>query len=155
MVARISGADAHVIPQAYLEVNPVLDATGQPFCHFRQRPQFQPNFQAYELACESMKRAIQSACGMYNSSTGNHDTNVKSGKAIKALDTQSSQGNFHFVDNYDRFIQHVGRVIDERIPIYYDTARPAGLRKPDDTHKMVRINDPEYRESEECRPNAL
>jgi hypothetical protein len=104
------------------------------------------------MACESMKRAIQSACGMYNSSTGNHDTNVKSGKAIKALDTQSSQGNFHFVDNYDRFIQHVGRVIDERIPIYYDTARQAGLRKPDDTHKMVRINDPEYRETEAADP---
>jgi hypothetical protein len=108
------------------------------------RPQFQPNFQSYELAKESAKRSIQAACGMYNSAVGKHDSAVKSGVQQKALDTQSAQGNFHFVDNYDRFLQHMGRVIDERIPVYYDTARQVGMRKSDDAHQMAVINNPQY-----------
>jgi hypothetical protein len=136
--------NAHNTPIAYLQVKPVIDSASGQVLPLPTRPQFQPNFEAYEIACEAMKRAIQSACGMYNTAVGKHDTNVKSGVALKALDSQSSQGNFHFIDNYDRCLQHVGRVIDERIPVYYDTPRQVGLRKPDESHEIARVNDPNY-----------
>jgi len=131
--------DAAVVPRAFLQYKPMVEGSTEPLGP-PTRPQFTPNFQSYELACDSMKRAIQSAMGMYNSSVGKNDTSAKSGVAVKALDTQSSQGNFHFIDNYDRFMQHMGRVIDDLIPAIYDTAREVGVRKADDTHKVVKIN---------------
>lgn len=138
---------AHNQPVAFLQAKAKTDSTGDQILPLPTRPQFQPNFQTYEFFAESLKKAIQSACGMYNSSVGKHDTNAKSGKAIDALESQSSQGNFHFIDNYDRFIQHVGRVIDDLIPSTYDTPREVGMRKADDSHEMVKANDPDDEES--------
>jgi hypothetical protein len=94
-------------------------------------------------ACESAKRAIQSSMGMFNASVGKHDSSVKSGKQQEKLERESSQGNFHFIDNYHRFIQQVGVVVDDLLKPILDTpGREVGMREPDDTLKMIKLNDP-------------
>lgn len=129
-------------PQAYLQVKPLLDATGQNVLPLPQRQPFIPAVEPLELGAESAKRAIQSAMGMYNTSVGRQDTKATSGVAIKALDTQSSQGSYHFIDSYDMAIRHTGRILDDLLPYYYDNARDVGIRKPDETHEVIRINEP-------------
>jgi hypothetical protein len=130
-------------PRAFIQIDAVTDqATGQVLPH-PSRPQFVPNFQLYEIAKESTKRAIQSACGMYNTSVGKHDTNVKSGTAIKALDQQSNEGSFHFLDNFERALEHGGRILNEQIKIRYDAeGREVGIREADDEYKTIKLNQP-------------
>jgi hypothetical protein len=140
-------ASAHKVPIGYLQAKPLLDATGQNVLPLPTRPQFTPNFLAYEAACESAKRAIQSSMGMFNASVGKHDSSVKSGKQQDALERESSQGNFHFIDNYHRFIQQVGVVVDDLLKPILDTpGREVGMREPDDTLKMIKVNDPTYQD---------
>lgn len=131
-------------PIPYLQVEPIVDsATGQ-VLPIPVRPQFQPNFQAYEIACEAMRRAIQAAMGKYNVSVGKNDSSVHSGVQQKALDEQSDQGSFHFIDNFERFLECMGRIGDDLIDPTYDTARDVGTRGMDDTYKVQRINDPNH-----------
>jgi colicin import membrane protein len=123
-------------------VKPVLDATGQAVLPLPARQVYEPPIQAMEMGAESAKRSIQNALGMYNASVGRQDTNVKSGVAIKALDVQSDQGNYHFIDNYDRALEHAGRILDDMLPYVYDQPRQVSVRKPDDQVKSIRINEP-------------
>ena len=130
------------VPLAYAEVKATTTDTGQAVLPLPQRQEWNPPIQSLELLCESTKRAIQSAVGMFNSSVGRQDSAAKSGIAIKALDLQSDQTNYHFISNYDRFLAHVGRVLDDSLEHVYDTPREVGSRKPDETHTTVRINQP-------------
>lgn len=134
--------DVNKIPIPYLQVKPVLDATGQMVLPLPQRQLYEPPVQALELGAESAKRSIQNAMGMYNASVGRQDTAAKSGRAIRELDLQSDQGNFHFIDNYDRALEHAGRILDDMIPKVYDTARTVAIRNPDETQEQVKINQP-------------
>src|SRR5262245_11016372 len=127
-------------PLAYLEVAPVLDATGQAVMPLPQRQPYEPAIQALEIGAEAARRAIQSALGSYGF-TRLDDTNVKSGKAINALDKQSDMGSFHFIDNLKSSLKRAGRYYCEILPIIEDTARDVGIRKEDGTHQMVRINE--------------
>lgn len=136
---------AHRVPIGFLQAKAILDATGQAVLPLPNRPQFTPNFLAYEAACESAKRAIQSSMGMFNASVGKHDSSVKSGKQQDALERESSQGNFHFIDNYHRFIQQVGVVVDDLLKPILDTpGREIGMREPDDSLKMITLNKADY-----------
>ena len=135
---------AATTPIAFLQAKAKTDATGDQILPLPGRPQFQPNFQAYEVACEAMRRAIQSAMGKYNVSVGKNDSSVHSGVQQNALDQQSDQGSFHFIDNYERFLECMGRIGDNLLDTVYDTARDVGTRKMDDSHHVMRLNDPDY-----------
>ena len=133
--------EANRSAMGYLLVKPVLDATGQNVLPLPQRNVWEPPIQALEMGAEAARRAIQSACGMYNASVGKRDTNAQSGVAIEKLDTQSSQGSYHFVDNYEVMMTGVGRILNECLDATYDSPREEALRKPDDKHVMVRLNE--------------
>jgi hypothetical protein len=137
-------AAAGVVPIAYLQAKARTDATGDQPLPLPTRPQFQPNFEGYEVACEAMRRAIQASMGKYNASVGKNDSSVTSGTQQKALDAQSDQSSFHFIDNYERFLTCMGRIGDDLIDDTYDTARDIGTRKMDESYHVVRINDPSY-----------
>jgi len=143
------------IPLPYLQYKATTGETGSTVLPRPERQPYEPQIQPLEFLAESMKRAIQSATGSYNSSVGRQDTNAKSGVAIKALDQQSDQGNFHFIDNFDRCLVYTGRIIDDLIPHYYDTPREVGIRQPDDTHQVVRINDPNYIDPKTKQPMMI
>jgi hypothetical protein len=94
------------------------------------------------MGAEAAKRSIQSAMGRYNASVGKSDSQVKSGVAIKALDTQSDQGSFHFIDAYDTALEFAGRVLNDLIDVVDNAAKDVAIRKQDESHSIIRINEP-------------
>ena len=127
-------------PHAYLQVDPMPDSSGGQILPAPRRESFTPNFQAYEIAKDSCRRAIQSAMGIQPLPTAMQRDNQKSGIALEKIQAQQAIGSFHFVDNFERALCFAGRVIDSWIPKIYDGERAVAIRHPDDTHKVVRIN---------------
>lgn len=143
------------VPRAYVQVDPVLDATTGQVLPLPQRQPFVPNFESYEVACEAARRAIRSAIGIADLPTAAQRSNEKSGVALKQIESQEDRGSFHFIDNYNLFIEQIGRILDAWIPSTYDTARDVGIREADETRKMVRINDPAGNPDAQGQPEHL
>lgn len=139
-------AEVNEKAKAFLLVKEKVDTGTGNLLEKPTRPNFQPNFQAYEIAAEACRRAIQAACGIMPLPTAAQRQNEKSGVALERVQTAEAIGSFHFVDNYKRFLEHVGRIVESWLPEYYDTAREVSLRKDDGTHQVVRINDPAYKD---------
>lgn len=139
---------ANKIPLAYLQADPVMDATGTQLLPLPKRQEFQPNFQAYEIACEAARRAIQTAMGGSNLPTAAQRRSEKSGVALKEIEAEEDRGTFHFIDNFNMALEHTGRILDAWIPFVYDTKREIGIRKADETQAVIRINDPEFEEKD-------
>lgn len=127
-------------PFAFLQIDPVTDSANGETLPLPQRQQFTPNFQAYEIAKDATARAIQAAMGISPLPTAAQRNNEKSGVALDRIASQEAIGSYHFIDGYDRALELAGRVIDAWIRPTYDTERDAALRKPDDTHRVARIN---------------
>lgn len=132
------------IPRAKVEVDVVIDgATGQAL-PLPTRPNFVPNFEAYELAKDSARRSIQAAMGISPLPTAAQRAGEKSGIALEKIQTAEAIGSFHFTDNYDAFISNIGWQVNELIDKIYDTARSVPVLKKDGTHSVMRINDPAF-----------
>lgn len=65
---------------------------------------------------------IKATTGIFDASLGNQ-SNETSGRAILARQRQGDQANFHFLDNFKRSYEHMGRVILSAVPKVYDTPR--------------------------------
>lgn len=128
------------VPRAFLQVDVVVDGSGNPLPK-PERQQFTPNFQAYEVAKESARRAIQAAMGINPLPTAAQRQNEKSGIALQTIKQSQEVGSFHFVDGFERAITRVGRIIDAWIPVTYDTRREMWLHKADETRVWTVIND--------------
>lgn len=129
------------VPKAFLEYNPILDSTGTTVLPPPARQPFQPNFQAYEVAADSARRAVMSAVGVSSLPTSAQRLNEKSGVALERIQASAQLGSFNFVDNFDRALEHNGKMIDDLLPKIYDMPQDIGIRNPDDSYKVVRIND--------------
>jgi len=105
-----------------------------------QRDPFDPPIQNLEIGAESFAKAAQSAIGMYNSSIGKNDTNVKSGRAIEELDEQSDLGSYHFIANYNRAIAAAGRIVNDLISKVEVNEREVPIMKKDRKEMLVKIN---------------
>ena len=135
--------EAHHIPKAWLYYKPVQLPDGSYATEQPTSTPFDPPLQNLMIGVESFLRAIQSAVGMYNTSVGKDDTNAKSGVAIKQLDTQSDQGAFHFIDNYNhRFLGHIGRICNDLISKIDAGPRQVMIRTKDNKDKLVWVNKP-------------
>lgn len=128
------------VPRAFVQIDPVVDGADNRVLPLPQWRQFTPNFQQYEIAKDSCRRAIQAAMGISPLPTAAQRNNEKSGVALERIQAQQGVGSFHFVDNFERALQRAGRIIDSWIPVVYDTEREMALRKPDDSHDLVRLN---------------
>jgi len=135
-------ADANRSPKPYIYYKAVELPNGEKTAQPPIREPFDPPVQNLEIASESFLRAGQTAVGMYNTSVGRHDTNVKSGKAIQELDEQSDIGSFHFIANYNRFIVAMGRIINDLQGKIEVTPRQVPIRMRDGKEKLVWINKP-------------
>lgn len=89
--------------------------------------------------CQMMIAMIKSTIGMYEQSLGQKG-NETSGKAITAREKQGDTATFNFVDNLARGIALTGRIFQYAFPVYYDTEQMVQVINPDDTRKMVMIN---------------
>jgi hypothetical protein len=135
-------AEANRVPRPYLYYKAVELPNGEKTAQPPTREPFDPPLQNLALAGETFQRDIQSAIGMYNSSVGKNDTNVKSGKAIQELDEQSDVGSFHFISNYNRFITAMGRIASDLISKVEVSERQVPIRMRDGKEKLVWINKP-------------
>jgi hypothetical protein len=124
---------------AYLEYDPVETPSGQ-FAQPPQRNVAEPPIQALNQSAQMADNDLNQNSGIYKPSLGN-DSQEVSGVAINARKMQSEISNFHFVDNFRRSMRHLGRILLDLIPHYYDRAnRIVRIVKPDGTEEMVLIN---------------
>lgn len=67
----------------------------------------------------------------------------QSGKAILARQRQGDTGTSHYLANFrDISLTHIGRILVDLIPSYYDTARIARIIGTDERPKTVMLNQP-------------
>lgn len=82
---------------------------------------------------------MQTIIGLHEASLG-AESNEKSGKAIKARQSQGFTSTFQFPDNLNRAQERCGRLMVEAFPKIMDTQRIVRIRLPDDTEDFVEIN---------------
>lgn len=128
------------VPHAVIQFDPIVDQSNNQVLPIPTRPQFQPNFQAYEAAKDSASRSIMKAMGLSPLPTAAQRSNEKSGIALETIETQQNIGSFDFTDNFDRSLQLTGRILLEWIPQVYTEERHVGLVAADGKRRVVRIN---------------
>lgn len=106
-------------------------------------PPFRP--QAYQGSPDLMRETFTASDEIkgttnINDATLGNQSNETSGRAIMARQRQSDQGNFHFLDNFKRAYEHLGRVLLSMIPNYYDTQRVLRITQDDEVFKTIVIN---------------
>lgn len=84
---------------------------------------------------------IKATTGLFDSSLGNRG-NATSGKQEVAQQRQGDLANFHYSDNLNRTVRHVGRCIIDMIPHYYDTHRVVQIMAEDNSVSSAEINKP-------------
>lgn len=125
--------------QAHVDNDPLLvynDNTEAP-----QRSQgAQPN-NAVLQESQMNTQDIKDTTGMQDASLGIRSNEV-SGKAIMARQREGDVATIVYHDNLNAAIKEGGVVIDQLIPICYDTTRTMRVLGQDDQPKLVKINDP-------------
>lgn len=135
-------------PISVIEVEPNIEGMrGDSPPEFPSRNPFVPEIERMEIGAEGARRAIQAAMGVSPLPTQAQRRNEKSGVALKQIEATQQKGSFHFVDHYDYMIRHVGVIVEDLLPHYYDTARQTSIRKANDKVKMVWINNPQAEKS--------
>lgn len=84
---------------------------------------------------------MKSIMGLYDASLGAR-SNETSGKAINARKQEGDVSTFNFIDNRNRCVEHVGRIIVDLIPQVYNVARIMRASKEDGTTYDVPVNQP-------------
>jgi hypothetical protein len=130
--------NANRIATPYLPYNPDPQAPGPPK---RIDPAPLPSglIQMAQMLADDMKATT----GIYDAALGAR-SNETSGVAIGQRVEQGNQATFHFSDNLEHGLEHLGRVILDMIPKVYDTQRTLRLMSEDDTETEVTVNAPAY-----------
>jgi hypothetical protein len=135
----------------FLEYNPT-DLNGQ----LNPPPQRQPMIDIPQGVLTMAMHAndnIKATTGLFDSSLGAMG-NARSGLQERSQQRQGDMANFHFSDNLNRTVRHVGRCIISMIPNYYDAERIVRIMGEDDTIKPARINQPIPPEQQQPDPET-
>jgi hypothetical protein len=84
---------------------------------------------------------IKATTGLFDSSLGARG-NATSGIQERAQQRQGDVANFHYTDNLNRTVKHVGRCILAMFPHYYDAERTVQIMGEDNKISSVEINAP-------------
>lgn len=84
---------------------------------------------------------MKATTGIYDAALG-AQSNETSGVAIGARVQQGDQATFHYVDNLEHGLEHLGRILLDMIPKVYDNDRTIRIKNADDTERTVAINRP-------------
>lgn len=103
------------------------------------RTSISTDINAITATCATAAEDLKSITGMYDPSLG-ADSSEVSGTAILARQTQTDNANSHYADNLMKSITHVGKILVDLIPFYYDTPRMVRIIKPNDDQEMIAIN---------------
>jgi len=137
MIARHKSQwDAHnVTNRPYLMYDPDEDAPGaRPIREQAPQPP-QALVQESSIASDDMKATT----GIFDASLGAQG-NETSGRAILARQREGDVGTFHFQDNLNASLRHLGHILVDLIPRIYDTERQIRIIRPDDSQEFVPIN---------------
>lgn len=88
---------------------------------------------------QMMQDDMKASTGIYDAALGQR-SNETSGVAIAARKEQGTNATFHYVDNLEHSLDHLGRVLLNMMPKVYDTPRAMKLHTDDDREKDVVIN---------------
>jgi hypothetical protein len=84
---------------------------------------------------------MKDVTGLHDASLGAR-SNETSGKAINARQREGDIATYVYPDNLTAAIREGGRIVNELIPVVYDTARTIRVVGEDDAVKVQRVNDP-------------
>lgn len=96
---------------------------------------------------------IKATTGLFDSSLGALG-NARSGTQERSQQRQGDMANFHFSDNLNRTVRHVGRCLISMLPGYYDAPRIVRIMGEDDTIKPAQINQPVAPEQQQPDPET-
>ena len=88
---------------------------------------------------------IQDVTGLHDASLGMR-SNETSGRAIMARERQGDVATFIYHDNLSLSIRECGQVVNELIPVVYDTPRTLVVLGEDGVAQARRVNDPAHME---------
>lgn len=126
---------ANVKSHAYIEYDPVANEPPPQRQAFAGVPA--GALQEAMNASDDMK----SIMGLFDASLG-AKSNETSGKAIIARQREGDTSTFNFIDNRNRCVEHVGRIIVDLIPQVYSVARIMRAMKEDGSTYDVPVNQP-------------
>jgi hypothetical protein len=84
---------------------------------------------------------IKDVTGLHDASLGAR-SNETSGKAIMARQREGDVATYIYQDNLKDAIGECGRVVEELIPVVFDTARTVRVLGADEQQTIQRVNDP-------------
>ncbi len=96
---------------------------------------------------------IKATTGLFDSSLGALG-NARSGTQERSQQRQGDMANFHFSDNLNRTVRHVGRCIISMLPGYYDAPRIVRIMGEDDSIKPAQVNQPIPPEQQQQDPET-
>ncbi len=129
--------DVNVAPIAYLEVDSI-DSNGKD-APIPQRSNAEPAIQAISATRLQAGDDLKSIFGTFDASMGAR-SNETSGTAILARTNQANISNYHYYDNLTRSITHLGRIMVDVIPSFYDTERSIRILNENGTRAVKTIN---------------
>lgn len=128
------------VPHSFVQYDFVIDGATGLSLPAPARPQYQANFQQYELAKDSAGRSLQASMGISALPDAAQRRNQKSGVALEKIDDMESLGSFHFVDRYENgFLANMGYQLNELITPILDTQREQPVSLPDGKRDVLHI----------------
>lgn len=122
----------------YLQVKPVM--VGGQVAPLPQRQQAEPPIQAMAEMIAHAADDMKSTTGIFDASLGAR-SNETSGAGIRARQSQSQSGNYHYVDNLSRALRQLGRIVLDLIPKVYDAKRVVRIIGEDGAQSTVTVNN--------------
>jgi hypothetical protein len=129
-------ATANVKSHPYIEADIVPNAPGLP-----QRQPFAGVPAGAIQEAMSASDDMKSIMGLFDASLG-AKSNETSGKAIIARQREGDTSTFNFIDNRNRAVEHVGRIIVDLIPQVYNVPRILQCVQEDGETYSVPVNQP-------------
>jgi hypothetical protein len=99
----------------------------------------EPPIMAISQSIQQSDNDLKATTGIYGASLGQPGPE-QSGKAIMARQREGDTATFNYIDNGAKAIEHVGRILVDLIPFYYDTAEVINIVKPNQQTEAVKIN---------------
>lgn len=125
---------------AFLQYDPITDATGQTVLPPPQFTQYQANFAEWEAAKDAATRAVQAGMNISPLPDAAQRRNQKSGIALEKIDDMESLGAVQFIDRFETcFLHNLGWQINELITPVLDTERDMPLTQPDGKRSLVHV----------------
>lgn len=133
-------ANANIENYAYLPYNEV--SVGGQLVGAPQRNPAMPPIQPLVSAILQMDNDIKAATRYFDASLGKSGPD-QSGIAIRARQQQGATATSHFDANFrDVSLTHIGRILVDNLPYYYDAERVARIIGQDEQPKTVTLNKP-------------